>query len=266
MKCEYGCGQEAKFPPRKGMSKWCCSEHYQTCPAVKTAPWNKGKTDVYSKKTLKKMSESHVGQTPWCKDKKLTEEHKENLSQSRNEYFALEYYRKKYPTFMKVEELVEDENTKKLKVRCKNHKCKNSKKMGGWFYPTREQLKRRIDAIEHDDGNDGCFLYCSDECKYTCMMYGRTINQLMQEQKEINYTNEEYQIYRKQVLKRENYLCEYCGEKATTIHHSRPQKLEPFFTLDPDYGIACCQNCHYKYGHKKDSKCSTGKLAAQKCE
>ena len=32
MKCEYGCGREAKYSPRKGMKKWCCEENYQNCP------------------------------------------------------------------------------------------------------------------------------------------------------------------------------------------------------------------------------------------
>jgi hypothetical protein len=41
MKCEYGCGREAKYPPitgkgkGNGRSKWCCSKHYNSCPAVK---------------------------------------------------------------------------------------------------------------------------------------------------------------------------------------------------------------------------------------
>ncbi len=34
MKCEYGCGNEAKFPPRKGMKKWCCENTYKKCPKI----------------------------------------------------------------------------------------------------------------------------------------------------------------------------------------------------------------------------------------
>lgn len=33
-------------------------------------PWNKGKTEVYSKEILERMSESHKGQIPWNKGKK----------------------------------------------------------------------------------------------------------------------------------------------------------------------------------------------------
>lgn len=35
MKCEYGCDQKAKYPPRKGMRKWCCSEYFSQCPEMR---------------------------------------------------------------------------------------------------------------------------------------------------------------------------------------------------------------------------------------
>jgi len=80
------------------------------------------------------------------------------------------------------------------------------------------------------------------------------------------YTIEEYQTWRITVLEREDYLCEYCEEQAMHVHHSRPQKLEPGFILDPDFGIACCETCHYKYGHKTGTECSTGNLASTICK
>ena len=79
----------------------------------------------------------------------------------------------------------------------------------------------------------------------------------------INYTQEEYNIWRTEVLERADYKCEYCEEKANHAHHSRPQKKEPFFNLDPDFGIACCEKCHYEKGHKDE--CSTGKLSKLVC-
>jgi hypothetical protein len=71
-------------------------------------------------------------------------------------------------------------------------------------------------------------------------------------------------IWREEVLKRANYKCEYCGKPATIAHHSKSKKLEPFFALDPDYGLACCEKCHYKYGHR-DMECTTGYLANIDC-
>ena len=72
---------------------------------------------------------------------------------------------------------------------------------------------------------------------------------------------EEYETWKEEIFKRQNGLCEYCGKKAQHAHHIKPKKLEPFFALDPDYGVACCKKCHYKYGHKSGTECSTGGLA-----
>ncbi len=45
MLCEYGCGREAIFPPKKGLKKWCCFDNWRKCPA---------------KRTYKKLSESPI--------------------------------------------------------------------------------------------------------------------------------------------------------------------------------------------------------------
>jgi len=164
-----------------------------------------------------------------------------------------------------------DINGKKVRqVHCKNHKCQNSKEKDGWFTPTLNQLETRIWAIEKDDGNDAGFFYCCNECKQECPLFNKTANQLIKKDqvkagiiKETYYTHEEYQVYREEVLRRSEYKCEYCGEAADHVHHSRPQKLESFFSLDPDYGISCCKECHYEKGHKDE--CSTGQIANTIC-
>ena len=48
------------------------------------------------------------------------------------------------------------------------------------------------------------------------------------------------------------------------VHHTLPQKMNPENVLDPDYGIACCIECHYKYGHG-DRWCTTGYIASLIC-
>ena len=35
------------------------------------------------------------------------------------------------------------------------------------------------------------------------------------------------------------------------------------FSLDPDFGLACCKKCHYKYGHRDE--CSPIQLAQMIC-
>jgi len=201
--------------------------------------FRKGKIKVFSKESKKKMSNSHKGSLNWL-GKKHKKETKTKISNS------------KKLTIIQI------------KAHCKNHNCKNSKEQGGWFTLIKTQLYERIRQLEKDYGNDGSYLYCSKECKQECPLF----NIHSDPNKEIQdlYTSVEYQTFRQQVLKREDYLCEYCENKATHVHHSRPQKLEPGFVLDPDFGVACCESCHYKYGHKTGTECSTGKLAKTECE
>ena len=176
--------------------------------------------------------------------------------------------KEKYPFFSQIEEMrynPDKTREKEIQVRCKNHNCKNSKEKGGWFTPSHERLKDRIYAIENEKGNDGNYLYCSDECKNQCPLFGLNptfeINKL--NQNELPYTPNEYQQFREYVLERDEYKCQYCGEKAEHVHHERPQKLEPFYSLDPDYAISVCKDCHYEKGHKDE--CSTGNLANINC-
>jgi 5-methylcytosine-specific restriction endonuclease McrA len=100
-------------------------------------------------------------------------------------------------------------------------------------------------------------------------MSNRTTNQIINFLSSKNrkiYHTKEYNIWRQEVLKRADYKCEYCGNDANTAHHIKPQKLEPFFSLDPDYGVSCCRRCHYKYGHEIGTECSTTNLANILCE
>jgi len=260
--------------------------------------WNRGKTGIYSEESLKKMSESSKGQKAWNKGKKLhslsdshkqklsksmkgkknTKEHNRKISESRigilnHRFMTIIDYINKYPTFSKIEEMrynPDKPGEKEIQVHCKNHNCINSKEKDGWFTPTGSQITERIRQLESINGNEGSYFYCSNKCKEECPLFGKTITQLIKEDqiragiiKEEYYTSEEYMIWRTEVLERANYKCEYCGEKANHAHHSRPKKLEPFFSLDPDFGIACCETCHYKKGHKDE--CSTGQLAYKVC-
>ncbi len=54
-------------------------------------------------------------------------------------------------------------------------------------------------------------------------------------------------------------------KKNLQCHHIIPINIEPLFALDPDNGIVLCENCHYKYGHKTGTECSTGNLANKVC-
>jgi len=194
---------------------------------------------------------------------------------SKSGIFSINKIKRKYPLFSKIEKMRYNPDKlgeKEIQVHCKNHNCENSKEQGGWFTPTRPQLFERIRQLEDEHGTSGSYLYCSDNCKEECPLYGKRVSQLIKQDqiragiiKEELYTSKEYNTWRQEVFNRNGYYCEYCSEIGNHVHHSRPQKLEPGFALDPEFGIVCCRECHYKYGHKTRTECSTGKLANKIC-
>ena len=247
--CDYGCGQEAKFKLKNG--KMCCAENWQGCLKYKNI-WS-----IRSKKL-------------WNNENSIFRQ--DNIQKKINDrrIMTVKKIKNKYPLFYKIEYIEESGILGKFKVHCKNHNCKNSKEKGGFFIASYYDIRERIRAINREF--DGHYIYCSEKCKQSCILYGKTSLQLIKEDqirvgiiKEEYYTKDEYNIWRQEVLKRAEYKCEYCGQEAEHCHHSKPQKLEPFFSLDPDYGIACCKDCHYKYGHIISTECSTGNLANKIC-
>jgi len=279
--CEYGCGKEAIHQFKNG--NWCCSKTTQSCSqkrkeqSEKQSGENSKRYGIKSsKETRMKISKAVSGKNNpmWKRDfsnehrrklglvnkgksKIISKEHKNKLRQAR--LYSIEDWYEKYPILKKVEQFrYNPNNLDEIQAHCKNHNCSNSKEKGGWFTPTRQQLRDRIMATTAFDGS---YLYCSNECKNECPLF----NVYSDPNRNISkpYTNEEYQIWRLEVLNRSEYKCEYCNEAATHVHHSRPQKLEPFYSLDPDFGIACCEKCHYEKGHKDE--CSTGNLATINC-
>ncbi len=249
-----------------------------------------GKTRTMSKETRRKMSESHKGKSSGMKGKKSSEATKKLLSKvkkgknnpmygkirtmsketrrkmSDGTKITIQQLVERYPFFSRVEGMrYNPDNKKEIQVHCKNHNCKNSKEKGGWFTPTGIQISERIRCLEKQDGNDGSHFYCSQKCKDECPLYNLRSDPYEIKDTELPYTENELQTLDEFVMERENNRCEYCGEKADHVHHIKPKKLEPFFALDPDYAIAVCKKHHYKHGHPKGTECSTGALAAKKC-
>ncbi len=272
-----------KMKNRKAWNKGLTGSDY--CSIETINKWKKSSTErKHSEFSKNKISEANKGKIRSEKTKKQisnklkkiwkdefsifnTKDFKEKKSKASR--YTLKDYQNKYPYFCKIEDLKEDKNGN-IYAHCKYNECINSKENGGWFIPTSYQLSYRKWAIEHPDGNEAAYLYCSEYCKQNCTLSGKSIVGLIKEDqiragiiKEEYYTSEEYQTWRKEVLKRSNNLCEYCEQPAEHCHHIEPQKLQPYLSLDPDNGLACCKECHYKYGHKDE--CSTGNLAHKVC-
>ena len=270
--CEYGCGREAKFPPRKGMRKWSCSKNPNSCPAKrkensiqKEKEWkdpNSGlNSDLRRDKQSDKMKE--LREDP---DSEYNSDlYKEKMSISTK--LTIEQIKERHPFFSDIEEMrynPDKPEEKEIQVHCTNHNCPNSKEKGGWFTPTRNQFKNRKDWLSNE-GEDICCFYCSQECKDTCPSYRLRYDPFHNTEKP--YTQEEYDVFNKEVLERQRIrdkynFCEICYlTENLHVHHEKPVKTHPLLALDPDNGIVLCQKCHYKYGHKTGTECSTGALA-----
>jgi hypothetical protein len=275
-------------------------------------PWNKGRKNIYSKETIKKISDARKGKEPWNKGIKncFSEETKRKMSESQKKIggrphkketkqkirekmlgrtFSEETIKKMsdsrkgkikgsknpnwkggysskgiplYNTFAK--NLTIEENPKRSKkdpnvltVICANSNCNNR------FIPELRFVAERVRALKGTNCGE-CRLYCSEECKISCSIFNKVLYPAGHEKGPI-YNLKEYQDFKFFVLERDKHKCQYCGDKATDVHHERPAKLEPFFILDPDLAWSCCEKCHYEKGHKKGSECSTGFLASVVC-
>lgn len=179
MKTCIFCGQEAIYQLKN--KSWCCSLSKNSCPEMRrrngNGNRNKKRTEDFRKKMSNLMSGSknHMYGTKgfWIGKKRSNEDiNKFRLSHQLN----IDQIRKKYLFFSQIEEMrynPDKPEYKEIQVHCKNHNCQNSKEQEGWFTPTRNQLFERIRQIEHNDGNDGSYFYCSEKCKQTCDLYGK---------------------------------------------------------------------------------------------
>jgi len=211
MLCEYGCGNEALYPPHKGTPKWCCESHWTRCPNSKKinseskkgrVPWNKGikqtkdakdkqrksmidKWKSYDYKNKQKIArksnryKNHMkairtGNLNPMFGRSLSDEHMDALK------LNIEKIKKRYPKFYKMEKIRMDGSD--IEVQCKY--CNE------WFKPHRYQLYERIRQIESKNGNMKSFLYCCDHHKFLCPHNNRVDPN----------TLKKYEIYRRQVL------------------------------------------------------------------
>jgi len=101
-------------------------------------PWNKGKTGIYSKETIEKISSGNT--------------------------YTIDDYKEKYPEFVKIEKPTFKNN--KLLIKCKY--CNKP------FNPTRIQLTERLRSIKNKINK--CFFYCSDDCKHKCNFFNRQVD------------------------------------------------------------------------------------------
>ena len=271
MLCDYGCGQEAKYPFKNG--KWCCSKHWTQCPAKrrersiqKEKEWedpNSGYNSISHKEKLNK-AQKKLWEDPNSVFNSILYREK----QSKLKKLSIEQIKEKYKFFSEVEEIrynPDKPREKEIQVHCKNHLCPSSKEKNGWFTPTSGQIYHRANTLKNPIGFGESNFYCSQECKDTCPTYDLRFDPFYNTEKP--YTQVEYSIWNSEVLERQKEedgynFCEICySTKNLHVHHEKPVKTHPLLALDPDNGIVLCKDCHYEIGHKTGTECSTGALA-----
>lgn len=87
------------------------------------------------------------------------------------------------------------------------------------------------------------------------------------------YHSTEWQAVRRQVLQRDNYLCQVCKRAgritpATTVHHITPLRVDYSKRLDPANLETICNACHNKEHNERAQSLATKKrkLKAQKSD
>lgn len=140
-----------------------------------------------------------------------------------------------------VEEVRRDPNNKKA-VQVKCTLCNK------WFSPTRSEVQSRKRGLEGKTTPEGWYseghLYCSEECKQSCSIYGQQLYP-----KGHNKTNIRQEAIdqhtRLMVLKRDGNQCQKCGScHNLEVHHIEGVAQEPMVANDLDNCMTVCHNCH----------------------
>jgi len=280
-KCDYGCENEGIYIFDNG--KRCCSETYHKCPSSKEKQRQSHLGIKFSEEHKKNLSKAKKNSTPWNKGLKgcnvawnkgkktgpLKDITKQKLSKilsgPGNPNWKGGYSKDDIPYFDTYFDRLTVEEKPKRHTQDRNILtviCSYCKKR---FTPKLTNVLDRIKSLNGKTWGENR-LYCSKSCKDRCPVFGKELYQSNHPRMEDKYyTSYEYQIFREFVLKRDKNVCQFCGNLANEVHHEKPQKLQPFFSLDPDYAWSVCERCHQKFGHKQETECSYSNLSKVVC-
>jgi len=251
--------RKGKIPWNKGLTKEIDERVKNSGEKRKgQEPWNKGKTGVYSEEIKVKMSE---GQKKFWNEIDRSKIRKENSSRWQGGY-----YQRNEVSFDQKAHLLEqfhevrrnEERPDILEVRCAHPECRN------WFKPTYTEVKNRIAGI---NGSGGKNLYCSQGCKDSCPVYGKSYISIIKLD-HFNYIGILPDSYkevihpelRKMVLERDNYTCQKCSTtEHLNCHHINPVISSPVEANDLDNCITLCIECH-KWIHMNIPGCGYAEL------
>jgi len=189
---------------------------------------NKEKVDLYKKQYYNK--------------------NKEVLNDKKRLYNSslVKYKAKIFIMLSQYEEVRQDPNNNELgQVKCTY--C------GKWFNPIVYSINRRLNAIKGAAKGE-CRLYCHDNCKRACPIYGQIIRQKDYNNYEVN-TREIEPLIRQMAMERDEYKCQKCFKTINEIelhaHHILSYNQNKILANDIDNVIILCKDCHREI-HKKE--------------
>lgn len=265
--CDYGCGQEAKHPFKNG--KWCCSKYSSQCSEVKNrmsiikmgsvlSEQTRLKMSITRKgirpsnDTKRKLSKSKMGKKNPNYGKTLSKEIRRKMSLShkgeKSSLWKGGYGSRDIPRYDHYNEIISFVDKCRRNKKDKNILEVKCSYCGIWYIPRLTDVNERVRSIRN--GIDGCKLYCSNECKQACPIYGQ--HKYPKDYK-VNTSSREVQPELRQMrFEVDNYTCQKCKKHqdeldvALHCHHIEGIRWEPLESADVDKVITLCEDCHLK--------------------
>ena len=128
MICEYGCGQEAKF--LMGSGKWCCSVHFNKCPAIRKRNSEANKNRTRQVSNFKSHLGKYLGNNRW--NKGLTKETNESLARISRK-LKEKYKNGEIIPALKGKHISEETKEKIRLSKCGGYKKGCGKGKKGWY-------------------------------------------------------------------------------------------------------------------------------------
>jgi len=225
----------------------------------------------HTEKTKEKQSKHRLGKYHTIETKKKISNYRKGRYKRENSpLWKGEYNEKNIPLYDTYASQIDwcegvkrnDEDKNILEVKC--FKC------GKWYIPKSWNVINRIQSLKNNTRGYNRF-YCSDNCKNSCSIYGKSPEQLIKEDairvgrlQWLELNREVQPELRKMVLERDKYKCIKCHDNTNLqCHHILPVINNPIESADVDNCITLCIKCHKKT-HEKDG-CRLGQLKMEIC-
>ena len=230
-----------------------------------------------TKEKIRKSRENYKGKNhPWY-GKKLSKEHKKNISKALagNDMYPWKGNYKSnnipiYDTYAHQIEWCEEVRRNEKDPNILEVKCS---KCNEWYVPTLNNTNGRIQYLkENPNASSENRFYCSDQCKNSCSIFHKSINTIMKEDairagrlKWLELKREVQPELRSMVLERDKNMCVKCNDSSNLqCHHILPVNIEPLLSADIDNCITLCKECH-KEVHKEIDGCKYNQLHIKEC-